>query len=99
ATADRSLVESLALRLDVARIDSNKPTRWIEKPEVANYEVTSATPSATDSVEWGVNNVNAPSVWAMGFNGQGIVIGDQDTGQRWTHNALKPKYRGWNGTT
>ena len=25
----------------------------------------------------------------MGFTGQGMVIGDQDTGQRWTHNALK----------
>ena len=29
ATASRSLVESLAGRTDVARIDSNKPARWI----------------------------------------------------------------------
>jgi serine protease AprX len=98
-TADRSLVESLAARADVARIDSNRPARWIEKPEVANFEVTPGNPAVTTTVEWGVNNVNAPSVWALGFTGQGIVIGDQDTGQRWTHNALKPKYRGWNGTT
>src|SRR5207249_10838873 len=86
-------------RSDVARIDSNKPTRWIEKPEIANLEVTPSRPSVTDIVEWGVNNVNAPAVWAQGFTGQGIVIGDQDTGQRWTHIALKPKYRGWDGTT
>jgi serine protease AprX len=26
------------------------------------------------------------------------VVGSADTGQRWTHNALKPHYRGWNGT-
>ena len=38
ATADRSLVESLAARADVARIDSNRPARWIEDPEVANFE-------------------------------------------------------------
>src|SRR5205823_12283752 len=43
--------------------------------------------------------VNAPQLWAMGFTGQGIVIGNQDTGMRWTHNALKPRYRGWNGST
>ena len=99
ATANRSLVESLAARPDVARIDSNRPARWIEKPEVANFEVTSGNPAVLTTVEWGVNNVNAPSVWAMGFTGEGMVVGDLDTGTRWTHNALKPKYRGWNGVT
>ena len=38
-------------------------------------------------------------LWALGFTGQGIVVGNEDTGMRWTHNALKPHYRGWNGTT
>ncbi len=97
-TADRALVESLAARADVALIDTNKPTRWVEDPEIAKFGTTpdSDTPNA---VEWGVLNVNAPAVWAMGFTGQGMVLGDLDTGMRWTHNALKPKYRGWNGTT
>jgi len=31
--------------------------------------------------------------------GQGIVVGAEDTGYRWDHNALKPHYRGWNGST
>ena len=95
-TADRASIESLAARDDVGRIDSNKEVRWIEPPAVAK---TTNAPSAPTTTEWGVNNVNAPSVWAMGFTGAGIVIGDQDTGTRWTHAALKPKYRGWNGTT
>ena len=99
ATADRSLVESLAARADVARIDSNKPARWIEDPEVANFEVAPSSPTVPDAAEWGVLNVNAPAVWALGFTGQGMVVGDLDTGMRWTHNALKPKYRGWNGVT
>jgi serine protease AprX len=99
ATADRSLVELLAARADVARIDSNKPARWIEDPEVANFGVTPSSPTAPDTAEWGVMNVNAPAVWAMGFTGQGMVVGDLDTGMRWTHIALKPKYRGWNGVT
>jgi serine protease AprX len=96
ATADRALVEALAARPDVARVDSNRPTRWIEDPSIANFGVTPGIPSV---VEWGVQNVNAPQVWAMGFTGQGIVIGNQDTGMRWTHDALKPHYRGWNGAT
>ena len=94
ATADRALVETLAARPDVARVDSNRPTRWIEDPSIANLGVT---PSAPAVVEWGVQNVNAPQVWTMGFTGQGIVVGNQDTGMRWTHNALKPHYRGWDG--
>src|SRR6185295_14249077 len=32
ATADRSLVDKLAARADVARVDSNAPTRWVEDP-------------------------------------------------------------------
>jgi subtilisin family serine protease len=99
ATGDRSLMESLASRADVARIDSNRRSRWIEDPEIADVEDAPSTPGVVNAVEWGVMNVNAPSVWAMGFTGQGIVIGNQDTGMRWSHAALKPKYRGWDGVT
>ena len=98
-SADRALIESLAAREDVARIDSNNAVRWIEPPKLANFNVAPSSPSAPNTAEWGVQNVNAPSVWALGFTGQGIVIGDQDTGERWTHNALKPRYRGWDGST
>ena len=99
ATVDRSLVEALAARADVARIDPNRPARWIEPPEIANFSDATDRPDGTNAVEWGVNNVNAPAVWAQGFTGQGMVIGGLDTGIRWTHSALKPKYRGWDGAT
>jgi serine protease AprX len=93
-TADRSLIELMAARPDVAMIDSNRPARWIEDPDIAKPH---AAPNNPEAAEWGVLNVNAPSVWALGFTGVGMVIGDLDTGQRWTHSALKPRYRGWNG--
>ena len=51
------------------------------------------------SVEWGVNAVNAPAVWSMGYTGGGIVVGGQDTGVLWNHDALKAHYRGWNGAS
>ncbi len=96
ARVDRTLAEEIAARSDVARVDSNRPARWIEKPEIADFHEAPEIPFTT---EWGVNNVNAPAVWAMGFTGQGMIVANQDTGTRWTHNAIKPKYRGWNGTT
>lgn len=95
-TADRPLVEALAARKDVSKIESNLPQRWIEEPQLAKF---SNAPQSPNVVELGVTNVNAPGVWAMGFTGQGMVIGNQDTGVRWDHNALKPKYRGWDGVT
>src|ERR1041385_9036813 len=99
AQVDRALVDKLAARADVARIDSNLPTRWIEDPQVQTFGVKPGTANTPEVAEWGVTNVNAPAVWALGATGQGIVIGNEDTGMRWTHDALKPKYRGWNGTT
>lgn len=43
--------------------------------------------------------VNADDAWALGFRGQGAVVAGADTGVRWTHEAVKSKYRGWNGST
>jgi subtilisin family serine protease len=92
---DGGLVNLLAARPDVARLDSNHAQRWIEDPVLLNAQDAPDSPLAP---EWGVQNVNAPAVWAMGFTGQGIVVGNQDTGMRWTHNAIKSHYRGWDGT-
>lgn len=49
------------------------------------------------AVEWGVSKVRAPEVWNLGYTGQGVVVGGQDTGYEWDHEALKDKYRGWDG--
>jgi subtilisin family serine protease len=62
-------------------------------------EQSAGRTDATLVLEEGVAFVRAPEVWATGTTGQGVVVGGQDTGIRWTHNALRPHYRGWNGTT
>ena len=46
-------------------------------------------------VAWGVARTGAPALWARGFTGQGVVIANLDTGVRWDHAALSPRYRGW----
>ena len=55
-------------------------------------------PLSTLGVEWGVSMIRAPDVWALGYTGQGVVVGGQDTGYAWDHPALKHAYRGWDGT-
>ncbi|MFV1979545.1 MAG: S8 family serine peptidase [Rhodothermia bacterium] len=91
---DRQLVDTLARREDVLRIEGN-PAIHNNIPEPLPGVVV----ASPDAVEWGIARTNAPDVWAMGFTGQGIVVGGQDTGVDWNHPAILQKYRGWDGAT
>ncbi|GAB9477737.1 hypothetical protein Gpo141_00014874, partial [Globisporangium polare] len=44
--------------------------------------------------EWGVKKISAPSVWADGNIGQGVIVSSLDTGVRGTHEALFRNFRG-----
>jgi subtilisin family serine protease len=87
------VVQALAERADVARINANPQV----KLDVVDDGAAQAEPSAPTAVEWNIAKVRAPDAWAAGAKGAGVVIAGQDTGYRWTHSALKAKYRGWNG--
>jgi subtilisin family serine protease len=96
---DRALADALAARPDVARVIGNPSVRVVQPEIEGPIEESSGRTDATLVLEEGVAFVRAPEVWAAGTTGQGVVVGAQDTGIRWTHNALRNKYRGWNGTT
>ena len=50
------------------------------------------------ALEWGVANINADDVWSrFGTTGEGLVIGNIDTGVQYDHPALVNQYRGNNG--
>lgn len=94
--ANQDVAVELAARSDVARIEGNPQVQnRLPLPAIENTARTDS-PAA---IEPGVNHTRAPEVWAQGFTGQNIVVGAADTGYRWDHNALKGKYRGWNGAT
>ncbi len=84
-TASPAVIQALAARPDVARID---------------LDVTSAIPAAapgrpvSDPPANNVSAINAPAVWALGFQGQGIVVASMDTGVDVTHPDLSAKWRG-----
>jgi serine protease AprX len=93
--ADANTANALAARPDVLRVEGN--------PEVHNALDSVDAPTSADAgsstaaVEPNIGYVHAPAVWSLGYTGQGIVIATADTGQLWTHTALKNQYRGWNG--
>lgn len=100
-TGNRSIVEQIAARDDVDRIEGNPIIRnqLRVQPTVEELAAFARRVAAPQAIEPGVSYIRAPEVWNMGFTGQGIVIGGADTGIQWNHPALINKYRGWNGAS
>jgi len=89
-------VAAIASRADVARVSANPSVHFSEPLSRDAGRLAVASPT---TIEWNVQQIRAPQVWASGFTGQNIVIAGEDTGYQWDHPALINKYRGWNGTT
>ncbi len=82
---------------------------WVTGPQVRSPDVwlsdaapgfarrLSESPLPGPGIAWGVVATGAPSLWARGIRGQGVVIADLDTGARWDHAALARQYRGSTG--
>src|SRR5437763_1727961 len=94
---DRAIADALAARIDVARVEGNP--RIQNFPQGLRAIESPSQPNSAETVEPGINYTHAPQVWALGHTGEGIVVAGADTGFRWTHNAIKPHYRGWDGVT
>ena len=95
----REIAAALAARPDVARVEGN-PHIQNQLPQPEAVEESPAQPASgarPAAIEPGIQYTHAPDVWSLGFMGEGIVVASADTGVRWTHNALKPHYRGWDG--
>jgi subtilisin family serine protease len=92
---DAALLEQLAHREDVARIFNSPEVRLPEPLEPGEVEA----PGSRAAIEWNIERVNAPDVWAAGVTGEGTVVAGLDTGCQWDHPALINQYRGWNGSS
>jgi serine protease AprX len=99
-TADKNLIAQLADRSDVAQIVSN-PSSRLNLPEAnaADLKDNSLKTRGALDITWGIKAIKADAVWSLGYTGQGVIVGGQDTGYDWEHPALKKKYRGYNATT
>jgi serine protease AprX len=93
-SGDRALVEALAARSDVARIEANPRVQNVPPQPAAALALL-----APQGIGWNIALVGAPDVWGLGYTGQGVVVGGQDTGYDWDHPALINQYRGWDGAS
>ncbi|HZV68472.1 MAG TPA: S8 family peptidase [Saprospiraceae bacterium] len=83
------LIRTIAQRSDVKKILDDSEQRFPGPVEVTDDH------DQRQTIEWGIDMINADEVWAKGFRGQGVVVGGEDTGYQWDHEALKNQYRGY----
>ena len=63
----------MARRPDVARLSPNPHIRGVDPLEA----LAVTQPSQPDAIEWNILKVNADDLWAVGYTGQGVVVGGQ----------------------
>ena len=90
AKLDAELIKKIASYPEVKKIMFNPSVRLEVPMEVESVDQREPEP------EWGIKMINADQVWSMGYTGEGVVVGGQDTGYEWDHEVLKNKYRGYN---
>lgn len=85
----------LSLRPDVARVIPSprlRPLPRLPDPSTGPYE------RITDNPGWNIEMIGADKVWdEFGVTGQGIVVGQSDSGVDGSHPALADTYRGKDG--
>ncbi len=92
AEGDLTFLEKAARLPEVSEIQTNPKVRF-EGP------VRDVVSEGQRVFAWGIGNIKANQVHALGYSGQGVVVAGQDTGYEWDNAAFKEKYRGWNAAS
>ena len=93
--ADAATLQSLAGLEEIRRVDAN-PVVSVNLPR---SEPAPTGSRSTAGIEPNITQVHAADLWLMGYRGEGVVVGGQDTGYQWEHPALIEQYRGWDGVS
>jgi hypothetical protein len=80
----------LATRPDVDRVLNNPYLRPLPAP----FPESRGLAGAPSQLTWNLNLIGASKVWEMGISGQGIVVGQSDSGVQYDHPELANGYRG-----
>lgn len=84
-----SVIKELAARPDVREV---QPSFTIQAP--APVVAGPSAPSTAGAPEPNLSVVNAPTLWSLGFRGQGTVVANLDTGVDVSHPDLASRWRG-----
>ena len=81
----------LSTRPEVDRILPSPMLRPLAEPE----SLTTGSAQAPTTPQWNLTHIGADKVWhELGITGQGIVIGQSDSGVQFDHPELMASYRG-----
>ncbi len=83
-TADAATIQEIAALPDVYSVT----------PDGIDITTVSSADLALSNPEPNINLINAPSLWALGYTGQGTVIANVDSGVDLTHPELSARWRG-----
>lgn len=80
------VIREMATRDDVILVEKGTyPNSGLIEP----VEVRETTPEeGGKAIVWSVTQINADDVWALGYNGDGIIVGVIDTGTDYNHMDL-----------
>lgn len=99
-TGTKEVMEKVATFAEVEKILPNEKRQlFVSKKSASSAVKVENEKGKTNSIEWNIERVGAPSVWEMGIDGTGTVVASIDTGVQWDHPALKHQYRGYNAET
>ncbi|OYT16145.1 MAG: hypothetical protein B7C24_09300 [Bacteroidetes bacterium 4572_77] len=92
--ASPALIEQLAIRSDLDRIDIDEERILIEElPESTPFDPP--MDKGVDEITYNVSKVNADDVWALGYTGEGIIVSVIDCGVNYNHVDLSDHM--WDG--
>jgi subtilisin family serine protease len=92
--ASKTILDGL---LEFPEIEAIAARRIIPLPEPVDQEVLRSDTGET--IAPNIIHIKADQVWALGYDGAGMVVANIDGGVRYTHQALVGKYRGNLGTS
>jgi len=84
--ATKSVIRNIASRTDVTLVEgAADPDGGLIEP----VEVRDITADDRNlALAWGVAKINADDAWALGYEGQGVIVAVIDTGVDYTHSDL-----------
>jgi bacillopeptidase F len=83
-------IDKIAGLSQVKRIDLNTPRYTVEKP----VRIEASESRSVGGIEAGLEAVNAPQMWALGYTGRNLIFMSMDTGVFTDHPAISNRYLG-----